>query len=166
VFSGKTRNHWSNQMTMREWVENVVVPYLVRERARLGLSPSQKALLIIDVWSVHQSAEFLDWMQKMHSNILINLVPGGCTGIAQPLDVGINRPFKHAVKVAYHSWLVDTLLKQQEAGEKLDVDTNIGVLWDASVGWIWQGYQAIESKELIKKVSTHCLRLNSPLIRA
>jgi hypothetical protein len=97
VFSGKTGNHWSNQMTMRQWIEDVIIPYLARERARLGLRPSHKALLIIDVWSVHRSAEFLDWMREYHPEILIDFVPGGCTGIGQPLDVGINRPFKHAV---------------------------------------------------------------------
>ncbi|KAJ6525403.1 hypothetical protein B0H19DRAFT_1199117 [Mycena capillaripes] len=51
VFSGKRGNHWSNQKTMREWINDVVVPYLAHQRALLGLSPSQKALLIIDVWS-------------------------------------------------------------------------------------------------------------------
>jgi hypothetical protein len=69
--------------------------------------------------------------------------------------VGINRPFKHAVKVAYHAWLVETLIAQQDAGEDLDLDTTIGVLRDASVGWIWQGFCAIESKELILKVSAY-----------
>jgi hypothetical protein len=92
---------------------------------------------------------------EYHPEILIDFVPGGCTGIGQPLDVGINRPFKHAVKVAYHSWLVDTLLEQQRAGKKLDVDTTLPVLRDTSVGWIWEGYRAIESKDLILKVRTH-----------
>ncbi|KAJ7150105.1 hypothetical protein C8R43DRAFT_819544, partial [Mycena crocata] len=67
----------------------------------------------------------------------------------------LNRPFKHAVKVAYHSWLVELLLRQRSEGKKLDLDTKIGVLRDASVGWIWEGYKAIENPELIKKVSTH-----------
>jgi hypothetical protein len=39
--------------------------------------------------------------------------------------VGLNRPFKHAVKVAYHSWLVDTLLHQCRKGEKLDLDPGL-----------------------------------------
>jgi hypothetical protein len=62
------------------------------------------------------------------------------------------RPFKHALKVAYHSWLVETLLLQRSKGKRLDLDTKVGVLRDASVGWIWEGYKAIGNKELIKKV--------------
>jgi hypothetical protein len=111
VFSGKTGNHWSNQKTMPEWVNDVLVPYLNAQRERLGLPLSQKALVIIDVWSVHRSREFQDWLRKNRPNILVDFVPGGCTGIGQPLDVGLNRPFKHALEVAYHSWLVDTLLE-------------------------------------------------------
>jgi hypothetical protein len=155
VFSGKTGNHWSNQKTMPEWIEDVVIPYVAREKARLGLPPSQKVLLIIDVWSVHRSAELRDWMRKHHPEIIIDFVPGGCTGIGQPLDVGINRPFKHAVKVAYHSWLVETLLEQRGNKQKLDLDTTLPVLRDASVGWLWEGYKAIENKDLILKVSAH-----------
>lgn len=101
VFSGKRRNHWSNQKTMRKWINDVVVPYLAHQRALLGLPPSHKALLIIDVWSVHRSKEFQDWLRETHPNILIDFVPANCTSIGQLLDVGINRPFKHAVKVAY-----------------------------------------------------------------
>ncbi|KAJ7897752.1 hypothetical protein B0H13DRAFT_2521555 [Mycena leptocephala] len=51
VFSGKPGNHWSNQKTMREWVKDVLVLYLNARRAQLGLPSSQKALVIIDVWS-------------------------------------------------------------------------------------------------------------------
>ncbi|KAJ7882224.1 hypothetical protein B0H14DRAFT_3756934 [Mycena olivaceomarginata] len=135
IFSGKPGNHWSNQKTMREWIVLVVIPFLERERVRLGLHPHQKALLIIDVWSVHRSAEFLDWMRENHPDIIIDF---------------------HAVKVAYHAWLVETLIAQQDAGEDLDIDTTIGVLRDANVGWIWQGFCAIESKELILKAWSKC----------
>jgi hypothetical protein len=69
--------------------------------------------------------------------------------------VGLNRPFKHVVKVAHHSWLVDMLLEQRRKGEKLDLDTGLPVLRDVSVRWIWQGYKAIQNKELILKVRTH-----------
>jgi hypothetical protein len=37
-----------------------------------------------------------DQLWETHPNILIDFVPTNCTSIGQPLDVGINRPFKHA----------------------------------------------------------------------
>ncbi|KAJ7315140.1 hypothetical protein DFH08DRAFT_820740 [Mycena albidolilacea] len=60
--------------------------------------------------------EFGLWMAENHPTIQIDFVPGGCTGVGQPLDVGINRAFKHALKVAYHAWLVDALLAQRKRG--------------------------------------------------
>ncbi|KAJ7062656.1 hypothetical protein C8F01DRAFT_964446, partial [Mycena amicta] len=69
----------------------------------------------------------------------------------------INRPFKHAVKLAYHEWLVERLLRQRTAGKSMDLDTTIGTLRDASVGWIWKGYQAIQRKEMIKQAWALCI---------
>jgi hypothetical protein len=53
AFSGKTANHWSNQKTMRELVEDVLIPFLNMWKERLGVPLSQRALVILDVWSVH-----------------------------------------------------------------------------------------------------------------
>ncbi|KAF9511205.1 hypothetical protein BS47DRAFT_1299256, partial [Hydnum rufescens UP504] len=38
----------------------------------------QKSILIIDIWSVHQSKEFTGWMKGNHPDIKINYIPGGC----------------------------------------------------------------------------------------
>ena len=32
-------------------------------------------------------------------------IPGGCTGLTQPLDVGINKPFKSRVRVLWEEWM-------------------------------------------------------------
>jgi hypothetical protein len=153
VFSRKPGNHWLNQKNNEEVGGRSAHPVPGFTARSTWPASYPEALLIIDVWSVHRSAEFLNWMRETHPEILIDFVPGGGTGIGQPLDVGLNRPFKHAVKVAYHSWLVDTLIKQQRAGETLDLDTTLPVLRDASVGWLWEGYNVIQDKELILKVS-------------
>jgi hypothetical protein len=137
---------------MHDFVNNILVPYLEAEKARLGLDSTQKCLWWIDAWSVHRSAEFLLWMRTNHPNILIDFIPAGCTGVAQPLDVGINRPFKQAIEAEYHAHLVDDLLGQMERGEEVHFDTRIGPLRDASVAWLWAGYSLIQNPILVKKV--------------
>jgi hypothetical protein len=87
-FSG-TKTYWSNQETMHAFVNNILTPYFARRKVELELPIEQKSLWQIDVWSVHRSEEFRDWMHIKHSNIIIDFVPGGCMGVHQPCDVGI-----------------------------------------------------------------------------
>jgi hypothetical protein len=91
-------------------------------------------------------------MRDNHLTILVNFVPEGCTGVGQPLDVGINRPFKQSIKVSYHADLVNDFLGQMKKNNEIKFDSHIGALRDASVGWLWNAYHVIQSEELIKKV--------------
>jgi hypothetical protein len=43
-------------------------------------------------------------------------------------------------------WLVDTLLQQCRDGERMDLDTGLPVLRDASVGWIWKDTRQFKTK--------------------
>ena len=38
------------------------------------------------------------WVCLKDNDISLSLVPGGCTGLLQPLDVSVNRPFKDILK--------------------------------------------------------------------
>uniref|UniRef100_A0A0W0G3V9 DDE-1 domain-containing protein n=1 Tax=Moniliophthora roreri TaxID=221103 RepID=A0A0W0G3V9_MONRR len=97
---------------MQLFVDEILTPYFEQKKRELNLPPMQKSLWVIDVWSVHRSDEFLSWMCKNHPTILIDFVSGGCTGVAQPLDVGINWIFKHSLKLSYYAKLIDNLLSQ------------------------------------------------------
>jgi hypothetical protein len=152
VPSEKKGNHWSNQQTMKRFVDEILAPYFDTQKKLISRPTTQKSLWIIDVWAVHRSDEFLGWMRENHPTILIDFVPGGCTGVAQPLDVGINRPFKQSIKVSYHADLVDHFLGQMTQNQKLTFDTHIGPLRDASVGWLWHAYQIIQKEGLVKTV--------------
>ena len=71
-------------------------------------------------WSTHRSGTpllFLDSYQvhKMPSvNAAINnlgvevvIIPPGCTGLTQPVDVGYNKPFKNCVRDHYEEWMME-----------------------------------------------------------
>ena len=74
---------------MKSLVNDIIAPYFDRKTKELELPKTQCSLWTIDCWSVHKSEEFRNWMKKEHSDIIISFVPGGCTGIWQPLNVGI-----------------------------------------------------------------------------
>jgi hypothetical protein len=52
------------------------------------------ALLLLDLWCHHRSAEFRTWVEVNYPWIKLVYIPGGCTGKVQPADVGLNRPVK------------------------------------------------------------------------
>jgi hypothetical protein len=85
----KSWTYWSTQATMKLLVNNIIAPYFDATKGELRLPPTQCLFWTIDCWSVHKSDEFRSWMKKTHPTIIICFVPGGCTGLWQPLDVGI-----------------------------------------------------------------------------
>jgi hypothetical protein len=92
-------------------------------------------------------------MKSTHQNIILNFIPGGCTGIGQPCDMGIQCPFKLSLKRSYHEDVVADVVKQLKAGEEVvSIDTWIAVIRDCSVHWIWNAFQSINNVELVKKV--------------
>ena len=127
-----TTTYWSNLETMKTFVNEILAPYFECVKREKGLLVTQKSLWMIDVWSVHRSKEFRTWMRVSHPNILLDYVPGGCTSILQPCDVGIQRPFKLSVKRSYQEDIVTAMLNQldcEEASESVvKIDTRLPVL--------------------------------------
>jgi len=76
---------------MLEWLDEQLIPIL----------DGQSTLLAIDLFQAHQIAEVLYTFRD--NDITVSLIPGGCTGLVQPLDVSINRPFKDILKVSTFS---------------------------------------------------------------
>jgi len=96
-------------------------------------------------------------MKKAHKNIIVLFVPGGCTGIWQPLDVGIQHALKHSLRHSAHRDLVAEVLAHLDESESdgwITIDTTVVNLHDRSVGWVVRTYQELDDKALIKKVSS------------
>jgi len=104
---------------MKNFVNKILAPYFDKKKEELGLPQSQKSLWQIDVWLVHRSDEFRSWMRKTHLNIIIDFVPGGCTGVHQPCDVGIQRPLKLSMRKSYHEDIVRDLLSELDNGNTI-----------------------------------------------
>jgi hypothetical protein len=149
-----TSTYWSNQARMEDFVERVLVKYFNKVKEREGRPADQRCIWQIDVWSVHRSAKFREWMRKTYPWIIVVYVPGGCTGRFQPCDVGIQRPFKLSTKKSYHEDVVREFLAKK--GESVVVlNTNLAAVRDRSVRWLWNAWNAVNNKELVKKVGTN-----------
>ena len=151
----KTTTYWSTIATMQNFVNVTLAPYFDNVRKDLGLDQDHMALWLIDCWSVHRSKEFLDWMASKHPLIIVIFIPAGMTGLFQPCDVGLQRIFKHSLKISAHEDVVSKVLGQLQAGlpvQDIKVDTGIKILRDRTVHWIWSAYQSLNKVDIIKKV--------------
>ena len=64
-------------------------------------------LLVLDLFGAHKTEEVLNTFSA--NDIVVSMIPGGCTSLVQPLDVSINRPFKDILRV---SWLTSRRKKK------------------------------------------------------
>jgi len=77
---------YANSAIMLFWLEFMLLPVL----------GSGATLLVMDLFKFHSTQEIKDWLRT--HGIIPSLVPSGCTGLVQPLDVSVNRPFKDIFK--------------------------------------------------------------------
>ena len=68
---------------------------------------SSGKILLADVHRAQQTANAKKLLQNK-STLLIS-VPPGCTSRVQPLDVSINKPFKHAIREQFEKQLSENL---------------------------------------------------------
>jgi len=69
---------YANSTNMLEWLDEQLVPAL----------SNQPFFLLIDLFAAHKTQEVLDTLWA--NDITVSMIPGGCTGLVQPIDVSIN----------------------------------------------------------------------------
>jgi hypothetical protein len=101
---------------MAEWVEHVLVPFIRSQIELLSLEEDQKAILLLDTYPVHTGEEFRTLMHEKYPNIFLTFIPANCTPILQPADFGLQRVFKHKLKLSALDWMVATHTEQLKTG--------------------------------------------------
>lgn len=79
---------------MLEYIQCVIIPYVVETRNEFDLPEDQPVLAIFDIFAAHHYASVLEKLQS--NNIHQIFVPASCTGELQPLDVGVNDRLKNS----------------------------------------------------------------------
>ena len=83
VFNSKA---YATTATILRWLSKQLLP-------ELGGLPT---LLIMDLLRSHKTKPVKKLLKK--NDVTLSLVPAGCTGIALPVDISFNRPFKDMLK--------------------------------------------------------------------
>ena len=87
-----SENHWSNEITMKRYINKVIVPFVSEKRQKLKLGSTFPAVAIFDNFG-GQTTDAILSLLRSHNIIPIQL-PVSCTDKLQPLDISINKPMK------------------------------------------------------------------------
>ena len=77
------------QSVMLQWVDRVLKPWSETVPENIML------YLLLDSYKVHLMTSVTQCIETL--GIEVDHIPSGCTGLAQPIDVGIGKPFKNRV---------------------------------------------------------------------
>ena len=89
---------WFDEATMLDWVDDVLKPYVTT--APVGIIP----ILFLNSFKFHLLGSIADAIQGL--GVELKIIPPGCTILVQPVNVGINKPFKTNMRKIYMEWLL------------------------------------------------------------
>ena len=90
---------WQDNINMLCWVDEVLRPHL-QERAE-----GAPVHLFLDSFSAHKSKSTITALTNLGVNVI--QIPVRCTGLVQPVDVGVGKPFKDRVRGLWWDWIID-----------------------------------------------------------
>ena len=92
-----SENHWSNEITMKQYIDKVIVPFFSEKRQKLKLGSTFPAAAIFDNFR-EQTTDAILSLLRSHNIIPIQL-PANCTDKLQPLDIPSTNQWKTILKV-------------------------------------------------------------------
>ena len=141
-------NHWSNEATMLEYIDKVLVPFFAKEREHLSLPDTQCGLVIWDVFAAHRCPGVLKKLED--SKIKVVFVPAGCTGMLQPLDLTVNDPFKRQLKDQFGNWYAKQVAENLGNGDdasNMQVDLRTSVIKPLHFQWLIAAISLLKDQE-------------------
>ena len=82
-------NAWMDESVMLQWVDQVLKPWSETVQDDIV------TYLLLDSYKVHQMTSVTCRVESLR--IEVDHIPSGCTGLAQPIDIGIGKSFKNRV---------------------------------------------------------------------
>ena len=69
-------------------------------------------LLVLDSYRCHMMASVVHRIQEVGVEVIH--IPGRCTSLCQPVDVGFNKPFKDRIKRLWTTWIDEVLTEMRD----------------------------------------------------
>ena len=143
-------NHWSNELTMKDYVEKIILPYIKDKRRSLNLPSDYPGLLIFDNFKAQCTSDLLKLLDDNYINV--TLVPANCTDRLQPLDLSVNKAAKEYLRGEFQTWYAKQISQQvQGYSEKKPVDLRLTAVKSLGAKWLEGLYDNLKAKpEIIR----------------
>jgi len=92
-------NAWMDEEMMIAWVKDVLAPYV-------AMAPDHVVpILILDMYQCYMMSSVVQMIQEL--GVEVQHIPGECTSLCQPVDVGFNKPFKDRMRRQWINWMTN-----------------------------------------------------------
>ncbi len=139
-----SHNHWANELTILDYIDKILVPYISKKRLKLKLPPKYPALVIFDQFKGQLTDQVFE---KLHKNNFRVLVPANCTDRLQPLDVSVNKAAKKFMRGQFQDWYSQQICKKlTEDMPMVPVDLKLSIIKPIGAKWLMGLYDYLKSK--------------------
>ena len=97
---------------MKDYVKNIIIPYVQQRRIDLELPSEQAALAMFDIFKCQRTEEVAALLEE--NNIIVVPIPANCTDRLQPMDLSINKAAKEFMRSRFREWYATEVQKQLE----------------------------------------------------
>ena len=88
-----------DEAMMLQWVKEVLESW--SKHVPAGIVP----YLLLDSYKCHLMSSVVHAIQDL--GIEVDHIPGGCAGLVQPLDVGVNKPLKNRIRRKWEEYMLE-----------------------------------------------------------
>lgn len=127
-------SHWSTEETTLKLFQQMILPYIARQRVQLG-DDAAPVLILGDAFGAHWTKKVTDVVASTEAVVYI-CVPESLTHLFQPLDLGIIAAMKHSIKRRMDDFLEDETLTAIRENRTVVLSKSRPVLRDRITSWI------------------------------
>eukprot|EP00798_Chlamydomonas_sp_ICE-L_P011611 gene11611-34317_t len=123
-----TDTHWATLVTMLSWVDNALVPYFMKQKHQ---QDGGSCILLLDGWAVQMQPAFRNHVATKYPWLILKYLPPNCTGALQPMDMGVQKPLKDAMRQVFSVYLSEVSRLQAANGigrADIKIDCRLSVL--------------------------------------
>lgn len=121
---------WMNDDLVLDWVKCVW-------QNRPGALLAKRSLLVLDSFRGHLTDKVKEQLRRVGTDMAV--IPGGLTGMLQPLDVSVNRPFKVEFRRLYTEWMASGSHEQTPTGRLKRAPLA------AVLGWVLSAWNSVST---------------------